>query len=152
MTPPPVAGWPDGRTTQRAVTQVLHSVGHRFPDDSPRNHAARSIPAKAAFQPKLLFVALDDERVVGTTMAGYDGHRGWFYSVAVDPDLQRRGIATAMVAHVEVMLAAMGCVKVNLQIRAGNETVAAFYESLGYTAEPRVSMGKLLDASMDTSR
>ena len=32
--------------------------------------------------------------------------------------------------------------KINLQIIGGNEAVAAFYESLGYAVEPRVSMGK----------
>lgn len=116
-----------------------------LPDDPPHNHAERSIPAKVAHQPELFFVALADSHVVGTTMAGYDGHRGWLYSVAVDPDRRRRGIATAMVRHVEETLAAMGCVKINLQIRAGNEAVAAFYQRLGYEAEPRASMGKLIE-------
>jgi len=121
-----------------------------FPNDPPRNGAERAIPGKVAYQPELFLVALEDSRVVGTTMAGYDGHRGWLYSVAVDPDLRRRGIATAMVRHVEGALAALGCVKVNLQVRVGNEAGTAFYVSLGYAVEPRVSMGKSLDASIGT--
>jgi len=41
-------------------------------------------------------------------------------------------------------LHARGCVKVNLQVRAGNEAVAAFYRKLGFAEEPRISMGRSL--------
>lgn len=54
-----------------------------FPDDPPRNRAAEAVPAKLAAQPELLFVALNGDEVIGSIMAGYDGHRGWLYSVAV---------------------------------------------------------------------
>lgn len=92
----------------------------------------------------LLFVALQDEQVVGTTMAGYDGHRGWLYSVAVHPAWQQHGIGAALVRHAETALGALGCLKINLQITAGNDAVAGFYERLGYVVEPRISMGKVL--------
>jgi hypothetical protein len=38
----------------------------------------------------------------------------------------------------------LGCLKVNLQIRADNTQVVDFYKSLGFEIEDRVSMGKLL--------
>ena len=47
-------------------------------------------------------------------------------------------------AEVEDGLARAGCPKLNLQVRAGNEQVVAFYERLGYEVEERVSMGKRL--------
>ena len=40
-------------------------------------------------------------------------------------------------------LGEMGCVKINLQIRATNNAVPAFYKSLGFTVEERISMGVL---------
>ena len=55
-------------------------------------------------------------------MAGYDGHRGWLYALAVDPDQRRRGIAKALVDEAITRLRALGCTKVNLQVRAGNDT------------------------------
>jgi ribosomal protein S18 acetylase RimI-like enzyme len=82
--------------------------------------------------------------VVGTTMAGYDGHRGWIYSVAVAPSHRRQGIASRLVVHAERALIGKGCVKINLQIMEGNESVAAFYSELGYAVEKRISMGKRL--------
>jgi ribosomal protein S18 acetylase RimI-like enzyme len=38
----------------------------------------------------------------------------------------------------------IGCPKLNLQIRADNQQVQLFYESLGYDEEDRISMGKKL--------
>lgn len=115
-----------------------------FPDDPPRNRAAAAIPEKLARQPELLLVALDGDSVAGTAMAGYDGHRGWLYSVAVRKSHRRRGIGELLVREAEARLAALGCGKVNLQVRATNAAVVAFYESLGYEAEERISLGKRL--------
>jgi|GEM_PF-2795068 hypothetical protein len=39
-------------------------------------------------------------------------------------------------------LMGIGCPKLNLQVRADNAEVVAFYESLGYCTEERISMGK----------
>lgn len=113
-----------------------------FPDDPPHNRAEFAVPEKMRMQPDLFLVAVDRERVVGTVMAGYDGHRGWLYSVAVDPDVQRSGVGTRLVRAAEAQLVMLGCRKINLQIRDGNEAVTAFYARLGYAVEPRVSMGK----------
>lgn len=113
-----------------------------FPQDPPWNRAPVAIPQKLAVQPELLLVAYDEGAVIGTAMAGYDGHRGWLYAVAVRPDRQREGIGTLLLGEAEQRLHAMGCAKINLQIRAGNEAVAAFYRRHGYEVEERVSMGK----------
>ena len=115
-----------------------------FPNDPPWNRAENAVPAKLAFQPDLLLVAVDGSEVVGSVMAGYDGHRGWLYSVAVRETDRRGGLGTALVRHAEKALHALGCGKVNLQVRATNEAVVRFYESLGYAVEDRVSLGRRL--------
>jgi ribosomal protein S18 acetylase RimI-like enzyme len=109
------------------------------------NEPRRAIRAKLAFQPDLFFVAEVDGLLVGTAMGGYDGHRGWLYSVAVAPDFRRRGVGAALVRRVEAALRELGCPKVNLQIRASNAEIAPFYASLGFVVEDRVSMGKVLE-------
>ncbi|PSJ43238.1 GNAT family acetyltransferase [Allosphingosinicella deserti] len=115
-----------------------------FPNDPPYNRAELAIPAKLAVQPELFLVAEDEERVVGTAMAGYDGHRGWLYAVAVRGSHRGRKIAAALIREAEARLAALGCTKVNLQVRADNDVVVNLYASLGYEIEPRISMGKRL--------
>jgi ribosomal protein S18 acetylase RimI-like enzyme len=115
-----------------------------FPDDPPHNAPELVIRQKRAVQPELFFVAEDGGELVGTVLAGYDGHRGWLYAVAVRPDRRRRGVGTTLVRHAEAALAVRGCPKVNLQVRASNAAVVAFYERLGYRVEDRVSLGKRL--------
>lgn len=107
------------------------------------NEPGLVIDRKRALDDGLFFVALDDtDALAGTVMAGYDGHRGWLCSLAVRPEHRGAGLGSALVRHAEAALVRLGCVKVNLQVLAGNEAVCAFYEALGYTVEPRVSMGK----------
>ena len=116
-----------------------------FPTDAARNRAASAIPAKLAMEDGLFFIAEDDQgQAVGSVMAGYDGHRGWLYAVAVAPDTREQGIGAALVEHACEALALLGCAKVNLQVRAGNEPAAQFYERLGFVREPRISMGREL--------
>lgn len=99
----------------------------------------------------LFFVAVAGEEVVGTVMAGYDGHRGWIYSLAVAPAHRRKGIGTRLTTHAERALIDRGCVKINLQIIEGNEGVVRFYQALGYTVEPRISMGKRIPENIPES-
>jgi ribosomal protein S18 acetylase RimI-like enzyme len=115
-----------------------------LPDDAPHNDPATAIRNKLAVERDLFFVAVEGGAVVGTVLGGYDGHRGWVYSLAVQPQCQRRGVGSALVRRLEQALAGRGCLKVNLQVRSSNAGVVAFYEKLGYAVEPRVSMGKRL--------
>ena len=120
-------------------------------DDTSRPHRnpRLSIANKLGTQPELFFVAIRndgdvDGALVGTAMAGYDGHRGWLYSVAVAPEARRHGLGTRLVRHAENALATMGCLKLNLQVLTDKAEVLAFYERLGYRTDAVVSLGKRL--------
>ncbi len=119
-----------------------------FPDDPPRNAPDRMIDGPLAVRPESLLVAeLDgagDRFIVGAVIAGFDGVRGWIYHLAVAPAHRRRGIATRLMRGAEAALRARGCSKINLQVRATNESVVAFYRALGYQTEERLSMGRAL--------
>ena len=116
-----------------------------FPDSSAWNHPETDIRRKLAVQRELFLIATRNGVVVGTAMAGYDGHRGWVYYLGVSPDHRRVGIGNALMTSVEERLAQIGCPKINLQVRVGNESVVAFYNKLGYQVEQRISMGKRLE-------
>ncbi len=53
------------------------------------------------------------------------------------------------VHHAEAALTVRGCMKINLQIVSTNESVKTFYESLGYSTEPRISMGKKIESNIE---
>ncbi len=125
-----------------AVVAVWESCGLVRPWNDPRRDIAR----KLTVQPELFLVATEAESdtVVAAGMAGFDGHRGWVNYLAVRPDLQGSGLGRAFMAEFERLLTDLGCPKLNLQVRAGNEQVIGFYESLGYADDHTVSMGKRL--------
>ncbi len=133
------------RLFQESDTELVIALWNQvFSDKQPHNNPALAISQKLATQPELFFVAEIDSVIVGTIMAGYDGHRGWLYTVAVNPQYRRRGIGTKLVQYAEKALTAMGCLKINLQVRASNAEVVAFYEKLGYLTDGNISMGKVV--------
>ncbi len=92
----------------------------------PWNNPKMDIERKMADSPDLLFVGEIGGAIVATCMAGYDGHRGWIYYLAVSPDFQRRGIAGRMVKRAEERLKKMGCPKIDLMVRDTNTGVIDF--------------------------
>jgi len=120
-----------------------------FSYDTPHNDPRLSIDKKLEVDTDLLFVAIDaEEQICGSVMAGYDGHRGWIYSLAVDPELGRKGVGGKLLDHAESALAAKGCFKVNLQVIDGNLAAIKFYHKRGYLMEPRTSFGKVLKQNL----
>lgn len=115
-----------------------------FPNAPVHNQPEIDIRRKLAVQRELFLVAELDGELAGTAMGGYDGHRGWVYYVAVSRAHRRKGIGSALMKAVEARLAMLGCPKLNLQVRADNHQVVAFYRKLGYEIEERISMGKRL--------
>lgn len=117
----------------------------------PANDPALDIAIKLLAGGKWLLVAEASsglgatKRVVGTVMAGYDGHRGWINYLAVEPKSQRSGIGRALMTEAESVLKAAGCPKINLQVRTSNAAVQGFYEHLGFSVDAVVSMGKRLE-------
>lgn len=67
---------------QPAVVTLWREV---FDYTEPRNDPATSIQRKLAFQREPFFVATLEGALAGTVMSGYDGHRGWIYSLSVAP-------------------------------------------------------------------
>ena len=118
-----------------------------FPDDPPWNAPEVMIESKLKVQPELLLIGEVGESLVGAVIAGFDGVRGWIYHLAVAPECRRRGFATQLVRAAEDGLRRLGCPKVNLQVRATNQDVVAFYRSVGYEIEERVSMGRRLEGA-----
>ena len=125
-------------------TQVVALWNEVFPDDPPWNEPASMIRRKRTDQPELFLVAHVTGEVAGTVLAGFDGVRGWVHHLAVRASYRRQGLASSLMTAAEKGLAALGCPKVNLQVRATNSAVVAFYRSLGYEVEDRTSLGKRL--------
>ena len=88
--------------------------------------------------------------LVASAMVGHDGHRGWVYYVAVDPEEQGNGFGRAVMGAAEAWLRERGITKIMLMVRPDNEPVRAFYEALGYFHQPRAVYAKWLDGREPT--
>lgn len=118
----------------------------------PWNDPHKDIARKLQVQPELFLVGHVDKKLVATVMAGYDGHRGWVNYLAVDPTLRGRGFGGQLMRRVEELLLERGCPKVNLQVRASNASIIAFYHRLGYLDDTVLSLGKRLIPDQTTQR
>ena len=131
-------------TDQDAVVALWEVCALLRPWNDPASDIALCLDTPSS----ALFVAAAGENgAVGlwaTIMCGSDGHRGWLYYLAVDPDRRRGGIARSMVAYAENWLAGRGVRKVELMIRPENDAVREFYERVGYEVEPRLVMSRWL--------
>lgn len=129
----------DNKEHRNEVIDIWTSI---FGYKDPRNNPSLVIDNKLAVNDNLFFIAMENGKIVGTIMAGYDGHRGWIYSLAVIPEKRKANVGTKLLKHTENELKKLGCVKINLQIYKNNEIVKEFYLRNGYDIEERISMGK----------
>ena len=123
-----------------AVVALWHACGLTRPWNDPATDLANAVAT--ASSTVLVARMPDGSDVAGTVMAGYDGHRGWLYYLAVDPALQGRGIGRALVVAAEAWLAGQGAGKVQLMVRTSNTAVTGFYDALGYTDQECVVLGR----------
>ena len=112
---------------------------------APQNDPVKDIRRKLHVRRDLFLVGLLGARLVGTVMAGYEGHRGWINYLAVATDCRQRGLGRRLMEEAETLLRAAGCPKINLQVRSSNSDVIGFYKSIGYAVDDVVSMGKRLE-------
>ena len=111
----------------------------------PWNNPYKDIARKLKVQAELFLVGYLEDKLIASVMAGYDGHRGWINYFAVHPDFQARGYGKQLMDNVENGLRELGCPKINLQIREGNDKVLTYYQKLGFVEEKRINMGKRLE-------
>jgi len=110
----------------------------------PWNNPWQDIERKLKVNPELFIVGEQSGKIIAAAMGGYEGHRGWVNYLAVHPDYRRKGYGKMMMIFLEEKLTALGCPKLNLQVRATNREVIEFYAKIGYADDNVVSLGKRL--------
>ena len=92
----------------------------------------------------------DGGAIVATAMVGHDGHRGWVYYVATDPEHRGKGHGRAIMTRPRTGCARRGIEKLQLMVRPDNTKVQAFYQSIGYGEQQRIIFAKWLDGREPT--
>jgi ribosomal protein S18 acetylase RimI-like enzyme len=117
-----------GIADEAGIVALWHACELTRPWNNPEEDFRRAL-ATATATVLVLRVA---QETAGSVMAGFDGHRGWIYYLAVAPAHRRRGHAAALLAAATNWLQRRGCPKVELMVRAGNEQASALYRKLGW--------------------
>lgn len=125
---------------EMAVVQLWEECGLVRPWNDPRKDIAR----KLSEQPELFLVGEANARVIATAMAGFDGHRGWVYYLAVASRHRGNSYGRQLMQEIERLLIARGCPKLNLQVRGANQEAIEFYRKLGYIQDDTISLGRRL--------
>jgi ribosomal protein S18 acetylase RimI-like enzyme len=116
----------------------------------PWNDPAADIALARKGPNATVLVGRDDSSVVASVLVGHDGHRGWVYYVAVDPECRHKGYGRVIMTSAEDWLRARGLEKLQLMVRGDNTEVQSFYQSLGYLEQDRVVFAKWLDGREPT--
>ena len=97
-----------------------------------------------------MLIGRDGDAIVATAMVGHDGHRGWVYYVATDPDRRAKGYGRTIMNAAEDWLRAAGIAKLQLMVRRDNAKAGAFYQSIGYAEAQTIVFAKWLDGREPT--
>jgi ribosomal protein S18 acetylase RimI-like enzyme len=82
--------------------------------------------------PEALLLADAEGEIVGSLIVGWDGWRGTFYRLAVDPAHRRRGLATTLVRAGDERLRSLGAHRLNAIVESEEDDAMAFWASAGY--------------------
>lgn len=115
----------------REAVKLWEACGLTRPWNDPAADARRALAGPSS----TIIAAFASDRLVGTAMTGWDGHRGWIYYLAVESDFRRWGIARKLIQECEDWLARYEAPKVQLMVRTENGEAARFWEALGYEEE-----------------
>jgi ribosomal protein S18 acetylase RimI-like enzyme len=126
------------------VTSVV-SLWERCGLTRPWNDPVADIALARKGPNSTILLGREDEKVVASAMVGHDGHRGWVYYVATDPDRRGQGLGRAIMNAAEDWLRQAGIAKLQLLVRQDNAKASAFYETIGYDEAAVTVFAKWLD-------
>ena len=97
-----------------------------------KNDPQKDLGRKKGFGEELFLVLVNEDKIIGTVMGGYDGHRGIINYLGVHPNFRGNGLGRMLMRAVEKKLIDLGCPQVNLLVWSDNTEVHKFYEKTDY--------------------
>ena len=97
-----------------------------------KNDPQKDLGRKKGFGEELFLVLVNEDKIIGTVMGGYDGHRGIINYLGVHPNFRGNGLGRMLMRAVEQKLRDLGCPQVHLLVWSDNTEVHKFYEKTDY--------------------
>jgi ribosomal protein S18 acetylase RimI-like enzyme len=110
-----------------------------------RSDDSDEIAKKILRDPDLFILAEIDHKIIGSVLGGFDGRRGMVYHLAVYEQHRRKGVGAVLMAELEKLLKAKGCLRSYLLVTRDNSEAISFYENLGWEQMDLLIYGKNLE-------
>ncbi len=132
--------WPEGVSVRTADAEADAKAIHKlivaafdWPDREPPSFEEwqEFMMRSDIFDPSLWFLAVANDRIIGTSLSYSYPDEGWVRQLAVDKAWQGRGIGAALLRHSFLAFKELGHDNVGLGVRAENEHAVKFYERVG---------------------
>jgi ribosomal protein S18 acetylase RimI-like enzyme len=130
------------RAGSAADVDAVPALWRRAEASPSSTESAADVRGLLARDPEALLLAEADGEVVGSLIVGWDGWRGTFYRLAVDPAHRRRGLATALVRAGEERLRSLGAHRLNAIVESEEADAMAFWAAAGY--EPQAARSRFV--------
>ncbi len=113
---------------QDRLVQLWHSCNLTRPWNDPTDDIRQCLKNPSSE----LLIATINNALCGSVMIGCDGHRGWVYYLAVDPEYRHQGIGRGLMDQAETWMRIRKVPKIQALIRHDNLAVRGFYGRLNY--------------------
>lgn len=123
-----------------ALVALWKACGLTRPWNDPERDARLAIQGQSS----AILGLRDGDALIGSVMAGFDGHRGWVYYLAVAPERRREGLGRRLMDAAEAWLRERGAPKLQLMVRTSNAEALGFYEALGLERQEVATLGRFL--------
>lgn len=81
------------------------------------------------------FGMFEDEKMIGVSVANFDGRRGWINRLAIAPDYRNRALAGELIAYCEKHMKKLGAVVMCALIEEINYPSISCFQKAGYNCE-----------------
>ncbi len=114
------------------VDAVLELWRTAAENDSRPADSRAAVVALLERDPAALLVAVSDDELIGSLIAGWDGWRAHLYRLAVRPDHRRHGVGRALVAAAQARLAGIGARRFDAMVLDANDLGHRLWLAAGY--------------------
>jgi ribosomal protein S18 acetylase RimI-like enzyme len=88
--------------------------------------------------PGLNFVALDDDKIIGSVLGGHDGRRGAIYHLAINREYRNKGFGQALLNHCLAAFADIGIERCHIHVYTDNQSGLDFWQKNGWFTRPEL--------------
>ena len=117
------------------IARILAFWADAAENDARPSDDAATVEALVLRDAMALEIVVQQERVVGTLISGWDGWRAHLYRLAVHPELRGRGIAGELLRRAEDRLMRLGARRLDAMVLEQNGLGQSFWAAVGFSPQ-----------------